>query len=232
MSEEYEVEKITGKKYVNDRKKYLIKWKGYDKKDSTWEDIKNLSKISDMVDKYDKEFGTDEEESFGKKKRGRPKRNENSALMENAGLSNKNGHSKKLHVAARKRTEKSKSRGSSEREAKSSRSRSDRSHSSCSGRRIKKKRQEKVDLCKDERPQNSDKKIEKKYLEGDIHYDIPKSIIKARKTEDGRKISLFVEWNKRYNGQTPQNSFVNSDEMKEHFSSMLLEFYEDKMKKA
>ena len=40
--EEYAVEKIVDKRYLNGIINYLIKWKGYDDKDNTWEPIDNL----------------------------------------------------------------------------------------------------------------------------------------------------------------------------------------------
>ena len=53
--EEYAVEKIVDKRYLNGRINYLIKWKGYDDKDNTWEPIDNLF-CSDLIEKFEKTY--------------------------------------------------------------------------------------------------------------------------------------------------------------------------------
>jgi len=51
--EEFYVEKILAKReYPNPR--YLIKWEGWDIKDSTWEPIENLENALDLVDEFEK----------------------------------------------------------------------------------------------------------------------------------------------------------------------------------
>ena len=40
--EEYEVERILGKKIISGTVHYLVKWKGYDISESTWEPKQNL----------------------------------------------------------------------------------------------------------------------------------------------------------------------------------------------
>lgn len=42
--DEYEVDAIVGCRHKNGRKEYLIKWKGYSKKNNSWEPQSNLNK--------------------------------------------------------------------------------------------------------------------------------------------------------------------------------------------
>ena len=52
----YEVEKILDKRIVRGRKEYLIKWKGYSEKESTWEPLPHLKYIQDIVKKFDEQY--------------------------------------------------------------------------------------------------------------------------------------------------------------------------------
>ena len=51
--EEYEVEKILSK-IDYPEKKYLVKWEGWDIKDSTWETIENLKNSLELVEEFEK----------------------------------------------------------------------------------------------------------------------------------------------------------------------------------
>ena len=51
----YEVEKIIDKRKIKDSFEYLIKWKGYSIKDSTWEPEYNLFTIQDLIDEFNTE---------------------------------------------------------------------------------------------------------------------------------------------------------------------------------
>jgi len=53
MSKVYEVEKILDKSFSNGKIKYLIKWVGYPKEESTWEPLENLSNILEMITDYE-----------------------------------------------------------------------------------------------------------------------------------------------------------------------------------
>ena len=58
---EYSVERIIDKQYdLNGQVKYLIKWKGYDDSDSTWEPIENLYCL-DMIEEFEKNHETKKE---------------------------------------------------------------------------------------------------------------------------------------------------------------------------
>ena len=47
--DEYEVEKIVGKRQGKKGAEYLVKWKGFDPKDNTWEPKANLASCIDMI---------------------------------------------------------------------------------------------------------------------------------------------------------------------------------------
>ena len=53
--QEYSVEKIVDKNFVNGKISYLIKWKGYDNKDNTWEPIENLY-CEDLIEEFEKTY--------------------------------------------------------------------------------------------------------------------------------------------------------------------------------
>lgn len=50
--EEYEVEKCVDKRIVKGKTQYLIKWKGFDDTDNTWEPIENLE-CSELISEYE-----------------------------------------------------------------------------------------------------------------------------------------------------------------------------------
>jgi hypothetical protein len=52
--EEWEVEAILGHKGMNNRRRYLIHWKGYSPADNTWEPAWNLSNAQELLDDYKK----------------------------------------------------------------------------------------------------------------------------------------------------------------------------------
>ena len=60
-SEEYSVEKIISKCYdFNGKVQYLIKWKGYQNKDSTWEPVENLY-CHDLIEEFEYNHQTKDE---------------------------------------------------------------------------------------------------------------------------------------------------------------------------
>ena len=50
--DEYEVEKILNYKQVSGRPYYLMKWKGYDTSENTWEPIAHLNECHQKVNQY------------------------------------------------------------------------------------------------------------------------------------------------------------------------------------
>ncbi|KKA24011.1 hypothetical protein T310_1993 [Rasamsonia emersonii CBS 393.64] len=50
--EEYKVEKILARRKVNGQTYYLVKWKGYDTSENTWEPIKNLTNCHEKIREF------------------------------------------------------------------------------------------------------------------------------------------------------------------------------------
>ena len=48
-SKTYQVEHIIGKKYINKKKYYLVKWENYTESESTWEPYYNLKNVKDFI---------------------------------------------------------------------------------------------------------------------------------------------------------------------------------------
>lgn len=48
----YEVEKVLEKRFRKGRVEYFVKWKNYD--ETTWEPVKNLTNVQDLIDKFEK----------------------------------------------------------------------------------------------------------------------------------------------------------------------------------
>ena len=51
---EYEVEKILDKRIHQRRIQYLVKWKGYDDSENTWESLDNLQNCKKTIKEYEK----------------------------------------------------------------------------------------------------------------------------------------------------------------------------------
>ena len=53
MSEEYPVEKIIGKRTIKGKVEYKVKWDGYPMDQCTWEPLRNLENVREMVEEYE-----------------------------------------------------------------------------------------------------------------------------------------------------------------------------------
>ena len=53
MSDIYEVEKIIGKRNVNGKIEYKVKWLGYKMTECTWEPEENLVNVRDLIEKFE-----------------------------------------------------------------------------------------------------------------------------------------------------------------------------------
>lgn len=58
LEEEFEVEKIAGKKVQDGKVLYLIKWRGFSDSDSTWEPIEHMIGSMDLVHQYESDHAT------------------------------------------------------------------------------------------------------------------------------------------------------------------------------
>jgi len=54
--EEYEVEEILDAKYFRRTLKYLVKWKGYDYKNNSWEPEENLQNAQEALSDFKRKF--------------------------------------------------------------------------------------------------------------------------------------------------------------------------------
>ena len=63
---EYEVEKILNERDFRGKLKYLVRWKKYTVKEDTWEELKNLGNVIDLVENFEREIR--KEEIRGKKR--------------------------------------------------------------------------------------------------------------------------------------------------------------------
>jgi len=50
------VEKILNKKVVREKKKFLVRWKGYMAEEDTWENKENLENAKELVDEFEREY--------------------------------------------------------------------------------------------------------------------------------------------------------------------------------
>ena len=68
MSDEFEVEEIIGRRVNNGRVEYKIKWEGFPMSQSTWEPLRNLKNVIDMIDEYDMKRAKEDKKSSSKDK--------------------------------------------------------------------------------------------------------------------------------------------------------------------
>ena len=65
-NEEYEIEYICDKKIEGKKAYYLVKWYGWEMKDSTWEPLENLSNALNIVQNFEKNLLNSTNEKFNK----------------------------------------------------------------------------------------------------------------------------------------------------------------------
>jgi hypothetical protein len=53
---EYEVENVLDSKHENGEKFYLVKWKGFDSIENTWEPIRNLIHSKELIKEFEKKI--------------------------------------------------------------------------------------------------------------------------------------------------------------------------------
>ena len=60
--EEFEVEKILNKRMVQEKEKFLVRWKGYTAEKDTWESRENLENVKELVKEFEREYGEEVKE--------------------------------------------------------------------------------------------------------------------------------------------------------------------------
>jgi len=60
--EEFEVEKISNKRIVRGKEKFLVRWKGYIAEEDTWESRENLGNVKKLVEEFEREYREEAEE--------------------------------------------------------------------------------------------------------------------------------------------------------------------------
>ena len=60
--EEWEVERILNKRWVREKDKYLVCWKGFTAESDTWEERENLRNAKEAIEEFEKEYRRDTED--------------------------------------------------------------------------------------------------------------------------------------------------------------------------
>lgn len=64
---------------------------------------------------------------------------------------------------------------------------------------------------------------------GKIECDIPSKIVSA-KLAGANDVQCLLEWNNRYDGTQPRNSYVSNKILKSKYPAILIDYYESKLK--
>merc|ERR1719204_2987566 len=83
---EYEVENVVSKRETDEGKvEYLVKWKGYDASDNTWEPVENLESSQELIDEFEGRTENAAVEEEGKDSTGKLEKKEDAKEQENSG---------------------------------------------------------------------------------------------------------------------------------------------------
>ena len=61
--DEYEVEKIIDKRYINGKLEYKIKWVGYPMSECTWEPVRNLANVKPMIKEFENSYEVNDKQN-------------------------------------------------------------------------------------------------------------------------------------------------------------------------
>ena len=204
--EEFIVEAIMGKRKIQGKEEYLIKWKGYSKDDNTWEPKKNLAHSQELLRGF--------EESLKKKPIPKPQSIEpevsEQSFKEISENSEEEEEEEEIENKPMKKVKTEQKRGVFSRK------------SARAG--IKEASSESEE--KDE--ENNTEKLEKS---GKGHFllgDTPETITHCKPLKD--KIEFTVSWKKRKNGVIPIATKFASTDLRRYNKDLLLDFYESKLK--
>merc|ERR1712209_351956 len=83
---EYEVETVVSKRDTDEGKvEYLVKWKGYDASDNTWEPVENLESSQELIDEFEGRTENAAVEEEGKDSTGKLEKKVDAKEQENGG---------------------------------------------------------------------------------------------------------------------------------------------------
>merc|ERR1711963_873973 len=83
---EYEVENVVSKRETDEGKvEYLVKWKGYDASDNTWEPVENLESSQELIDEFEGRTENAAVEEEGKDSTGKLEKKVDAKEQENGG---------------------------------------------------------------------------------------------------------------------------------------------------
>jgi hypothetical protein len=234
LEEEYTVEKILDKKKIKGEFKYLVKWEGWDEKDSTWEPLENLQNVQGLVEQF--------EDQLLEKKRKRDEEDEQKATKNKDSIfGNKKIEEFKfddqVYTVDSKKDEEMKQKDETK---------IDNIKEEIKRKELKKEVKKDEELVKkdpitmklpekkkklvlDNVPEKA-KQNQKEDLIGNININIPLRIISAKIIKDKPiEFNFLLEWIK-VGDVTPKPSFVNSTILKKKYPEMVFEFYESNMK--
>ncbi len=209
---EYEVEAIVGKKTVRGKLLYQVKWKGYPSEDNTWEPLKNLTNVIDIVEQFD------EMDKIFKKRQTSEKASDNiTKYLKESGLDSilrNSTQSKSKNNLPGVAVNLNSQIVSSQIENKNPLTRNSFSQTEI----IEQKNSDSVNNSSSLPPLNP--------------YD---SRLKAVKVihaycNSKQQMTFLMQWERNLDGIRPKDSWISHEEVKKHFPYLLLEYYERKIR--
>lgn len=225
----YSVEKIIGRRVRNGEDQYLLKWVGYPRSQATWEPVKNLKPIQDMIDEYENKIIKPEY----KVKKMLKEVNELSVNERDSEKSSSEEFSNKKRNSSKQKVyyDNSNAYGGPEDEYKdeSNLNKDNKyNYQKTNLLLIDDNEYEKEKMKSNSKVMNSNL-ILSENRKGSLEFDIPNSIISAR-IDNSNIIILKVSWKARYDKTVPEVTEIKSKDLAVKFPLMLIDFYEKKLK--